>query len=62
MGYIGAMMLIDPPSVFSPVAEWQSFLREMEAIETDDQADMALIAEYIEMAKGHLARLSHPSD
>ncbi|WP_286749979.1 hypothetical protein [Sphingopyxis sp. SCN 67-31] len=56
------MMLIDPPSVFSPVAEWQSFLHDMEAIETDDQADMASIAEYIEMAKGQVARLSRPSD
>jgi len=39
------MMIIDPPSPFAPIAEWEQFLREMQALKSNDVDVLNAIAE-----------------
>lgn len=45
------MMLICPPSPFSPEGEWREFLAEMEALTPTQSKDVALVRLYIKEAK-----------
>ncbi len=54
------MMLIDPPSPFSPREEWQQFLEDMEAHASDLARDAALVRSYIGMAKRELGIADEP--
>lgn len=50
------MILIDPPLIFSPLSDWTSFRKEMEALAAD-HPDNEDVKEALADAKANEARL-----
>lgn len=48
------MILIDPPTPFSPKSEWQAFLVEMEEL-AKEHPDDELVKEHLAEAKSYAA-------
>ena len=52
------MMIIDPPSPFAPLEEWQLFLREMEDTVPQNDEDREQVEAAITEAKAQIAQRS----
>ena len=51
-GYGGnILIIIDPPTPFSPAEEWRDFLKELKSLEPRTPEEARVIAEHIELAE-----------
>jgi len=49
-------MIIDPPTPFAPLAEWQRFLAEMKRLAKTTPAASAQVAQAIALAEAAIAK------